>query len=310
MRRMCIRLWLAALLLAVNNASADPMDVINTDPTKLIGKKIIIITLDAADVRLLEPACVVPLTNGTPGKLWYHMVRDNPILNDPRYYILKDAISLHHFCRGQAAKIRYFKERDPVLKKRLLHEHMIGENVFMISHPEWLPKNWPYMKRMHLELGMARVLAKQNGEAVRSFEEALRLDPAYEEAHIAYADALISMGLKDKALAQVTEGLKHNPDTKALQRRYTKLGGKPPFPEPYRQATKPEVVTPVVAAPSGEHVQPAETVVESTPLAKQPMSETRATEAPATRTSPPPETVLPPGGANQNRDNPYCRFCP
>jgi len=104
---------------------------------------------------------------------------------------------------------------------------------YMVKHPEFLPVNWPHMKRMYLELGVARTLQKRPQIAIKDFYEALGLDPAYEQAHIALADAWTDLGQNKKALEQVSEGLRHRPDSKPLQRRFKKLGGNLPFPEPY-----------------------------------------------------------------------------
>jgi len=288
-------LLLAGLLVSMG-AQADPKAVINTDPSKLIGKPILFFKLDHTDVKLLEPACVVPLTNWGRGGQWFDMVRGHPILDDPRYGILKGADSLHHYCRGKAAEIRYFKERDPVMKKRLLEE-MVGEYVFMIGHPQYLPKNWPYMKVMHLELGKARMLEKNPAQAIRSFEQALSLDPAYDKAHIAYSDALTDMGQKAKALLQVTEGLRHNPDSRAIQRRYEELGGKSPFPEPYKKA-EPEIGKAAAEVP----VADADKASDAVPAVIQ--------AEPAPEPTTPPATAVPPAGASEKGNNPYCRFCP
>jgi tetratricopeptide (TPR) repeat protein len=292
-------LLLAGLLLSMGSAQAAPGVAINTDPSKLIGKTILFFKLDHMDAKLLEPACVVPLTNGGSGGQWFDMVRGHPLLDVPRYQILKGADSLHHYCRGQAAEIRYFKERDPVMKRRLLEE-MIGEYVFMIGHPQYLPKNWPYMKVMHLELGNARMLEKKPAQAIRSFEQALSLDPAYEKAHIAYTDALVDMGLKAKALAQVTEGLRHNPDSRGHQRRYKELGGKLPYPEPYKKAVQEDANAvpdePVAVPEKSQQIVPA--VTEAEPAAAPEQAKI------------PPEPLVSPENEKKNSKNPYCRFCP
>lgn len=292
-------LLLAGLMLSVAATQAAPVADINTDPNKLIGETILFFRLDHMDVKLLEPACVVPLTNGGQSQMWYDMVRNHPLLDDPRYAILRGADSLHHYCRGQAAKIRYFKERDAVMKKRLL-EYMVSEYTFMIDHPRYLQNNWPYMKIMHLELGNARMLEKKPAQAIRSFEQALSLDPAYEKVHIAYADALVDMGQKAKALAMVTEGLRHNPDTRGLQRRYKELGGKLPYPEPYKKvvqdATKAVPDQPAATLEKSQAVVPV--VTETEPATTPEQAKT------------PPEPLSLPENENKNSKNPYCRFCP
>jgi tetratricopeptide (TPR) repeat protein len=292
-------LLLASLLLTMGSAQAAPVASINTDPSKLIGQTILFFKLDHMDVKLLEPACVVPLTNGGQSQMWYDMVRNHPLLNDPRYAILRGADSLHHYCRGQAAKIRFFKERNSVMKRRLL-EYMVGEYIFMINHPQYLPKNWSYMKVMHLELGNARMLEKKSAQAIRSFEQALSLDPAYLKAHIAYTDSLVDMGLKAKALAQVIEGLRHDPDTKGLQRRYQELGGKLPYPEPYKKSV--QDAANAVSDESTVVPDKSQEIVPSVTEA-QPIAAPEQDKIPA-------EPLVSPENENKNSKNPYCRFCP
>lgn len=286
--------------LPLANLNAQTHNTINTDPNKLIGKTILFFKLDHADVQLLEPACVVPLTNGgNEVGMWYELTRNHPILNDPRYHILKGADSIHHYCRGQAAKIRYFRERDRFMQRRLLEE-MIGEYEFMINNPQWLPPNWPYMKIMHFELANAKILEKKPAMALQSYEKALSLDAGYEQARIGIIDVLTDLGRKNSALEHAAEGLRHNQNSKGLQRRYLALGGTMPYPEPYLQAHQ-SPSQPPPALP----LNPTETIQD--PMAGSEHRNSRISEDSFSEPAAAPTSVSPEIGTESN---PYCRFCP
>jgi tetratricopeptide (TPR) repeat protein len=130
------------------------------------------------------------------------------------------------------------------------------------------------------------------GEAAKDFNHALSINPKLLKPYLQIADMHVAGKSTTRALEIVTEGLRHIPDSKALQRRYLELGGKKPFPEPI--VTKvPEPVTSQTA-----DVAPiTERVVEPVPdLATPPVSESNIEAEPQ-----------PPIGTP---NNPYCRFCP
>lgn len=296
---------------------------INTDPNALVGQKIVFFTLDANDVKLLEPACVVSLTNPHVLKTaWPDIIKDNPILNNTEFHILHGTESLYHYCRGKAAKLRYYKERDRIMKNRLL-ESMVWEFSYMVNNPHYMPDNWPFMKTMYLELGMARMLENKAAPALQAFQNALTLDPSYEQAHISGTDAWIALGKQDKALLQATEGLAHNPDSKPLKRRYLKLGGKTPFPAPHEKPGTEAKGEP--SAQDAASAKPTEGQVTN--------NEARGHAAGGSSQDKPAEVAseaakdisrLPGAGAGADvtkdaaadqgqehpPNNPYCRFCP
>jgi tetratricopeptide (TPR) repeat protein len=176
---------------------------------------------------------------------------------------------------------------------------MIWEYKYMIEHSEYVPKSWAYLKVMHLELGNARMLEKKPAEAFHSYEAALRLDPGYERAHVAYVDLLKEIGKPAQALAQASEGIRHNPNSKPLKRRYRELGGKPPYPEPYKNTLQED------RAANDEPAQRPDRAKE-TDAATADTGHAVASEPPK-----PSLPVLDPAAAEpKNSANPYCRFCP
>ena len=143
-----------------------------------------------------------------------------------------------------------------------------------------------YMRaEVHLQKGKALRLGRQENKAVGEFMEAIKGNPKLDQAYVGLADIQAGNKKSGEALKTVTEGLRHAPDSKPLQRRYTELGGKLPYPTPIEpvpvdaQAVKPDASTP--RAP-----------VEST-------ADTPAAPAVA-------PVVQPKIGSPKN---PYCRFC-
>ena len=149
-----------------------------------------------------------------------------------------------------------------------------------------------YMRaEVHLQKGKALRLDRQENKAVGEFMEAIRGNPKLAQAYVELADIQAGNKKSGEALKTVTEGLRHVPDSKPLQRRYTELGGKLPYPTPIEPA---QVDT--------QAVKPDEDkAVASTPRAP--------VESPANTPAPPAaEPITPPKiGSPQN---PYCRFCP
>lgn len=68
------------------------------------------------------------------------------------------------------------------------------------------------LPRAHLHLGVVRLLAGDPGAALRSFAEALRLEPANPSALVCTAEALVEAGNPGKALAVVEKAMGDRPD--------------------------------------------------------------------------------------------------
>ncbi|MFZ5485091.1 MAG: tetratricopeptide repeat protein [Pseudomonadota bacterium] len=279
-----------ALLSGTVHAAGKGSPRINTDPMTLVGRTIKnFYVLSAQEAQMLEPVCVLVLGSGGPGLMWYDAVKGHPILNHPSYNMAQGAISLHHYCYGEVAKNRRFFETDP--KKRAFHvERMLDEYGFVINSTQYRNKHWPYLKKVLVEYGKAALLAKKLPDGITAFNQALKLDPAYEPAHIALAEAMLSMGNKDDALAQVTEGLKRIPESEKLQKRFLDYGGKLPYPEPY----------PKPAALAETQPTPTETPA--------------PTESAPSETAPTPpvlnEDEFKIGTVGEDPKRPNCRFCP
>lgn len=107
---------------------------------------------------------------------------------------------------------------------------------FMIRHKENkgdpIDQQYPTAQMYR---GMARVLQRDRTNALLDLSDAVLRNPGMLAAYIHLSELHSNMGNKQKALEYVTEGLKHQPSSKQLQRRYLKLGGKEPFPIPYQK---------------------------------------------------------------------------
>lgn len=249
--------------------------------------------VDIGDIKLIEPVCVLILAYEKRGDdnpslgYWYPQLKNSPLLDLPEYRMAKDASSLHHYCWAEVLRYRYYRETKAGVRRSLARA-ITGGYKFVIDHPEYLPKNWPYMAKMYVDYGKGLLLEKKPGEAVVAFKTAINLDPEYVLAYSALADVLVQDGQKSKAMESIVEGLKYRPESKPLRRRYEELGGKPPYPEPYPEAQ---------IEPKAEQSTAAPSAIEQTkPAPEGNVGEPAAGASEAAQTQP--------------KDNPYCRFCP
>lgn len=194
-----------------------------------------------------------------------------------------DFIHIHHYCAGLNFLNRSYgmsstKDRQGTLGGAL------REFDYVLTHasPEFYLRAEILMNR-----GVALSQLKRPGEAIANLNQAIEKNPQLPRAWMTLADMYDAQKQRAKALETVTEGLRHNPGTRSLQRRYTELGGKLPYPEPIKPEPPAQAATPPTAEPAASAAEPVET-------------------APA-QTTEVPETTAPKIGSPTN---PYCRFCP
>lgn len=192
----------------------------------------------------------------------------------------------HHYCAGSNFLNRYYKARTTQAKRFNLNNARTNFE-YMVKHAS---PSYSLMPDVYLGLGTVHMLSGQAGQAIAAFTKAIELNPRQPRAYNALADYYAKTNQTAKALETVTEGLRHNPDTRSLQRRYTELGGKLPYPAP--------IEPPQQAASPQESAPPA---LEAAPAPNVPTAEVRDTPAPAEAT---------PAPAIGSPTNPYCRFCP
>lgn len=301
----CLRLpllGLVAIMTQSNVPSAIAAEVFVPSKQGLIGKNIRGQAMTLSEANMLEPACIMIYSanvsiSGTD--VWYVKLRGNPVLDQPENQMAKGANSLHHYCYAELSMTRYYNARDAKEKKRHLLS-AYGDYTFITSHPEYLPKNWPFLPKMYAKLADAAAKMGHDQESIRAFLKAIEIDPRYELAYTGLSDLMVTKGSKAKALEFVKEGLRHNPDSKRLMRRYHELGGKRPYPTPHPVAEGPKVkIAPSengqtatqTAAPS----HPAQNTLQEGDMPSEPLSQEPSAADSQTLGSP---------------DNPYCRFCP
>jgi tetratricopeptide (TPR) repeat protein len=172
-------------------------------------------------------------------------------------------------------------------------ENAIDGCDYVLSHtkPDFFMR-----PEVHVQKGMALILAKRDYEAVEEFLLAIKGNPGLVKAYFELGRVQKRLGMKQEALKTVTDGLRFVPNSKALQSMYTELGGKLPYPEPLIKKTEPAVVTTVrVETPlDAPQVDVSGTATESSPPAEKPVDA-------ATLPPEPPKIGTP--------KNPYCRFC-
>jgi len=200
----------------------------------------------------------------------------------------------HHLCQGLNLINRYYKATSAYDRKYYLGASL-PEFGYMITHAE--PTS-SLMPEVYLGRGTALWKLGRNSEAIKDLLKALELNPKYPRTYATLVEFYMEKKLKAKALDTLTEGLKHIPDSKMLQRRYVELGGKKPFPDPYQPVATEEPAT-VKSGDDAAPVKPAEAANKKETGTQPVPREAETDSAPST-----PQPVI--GTPN----NPWCRFCP
>jgi tetratricopeptide (TPR) repeat protein len=202
----------------------------------------------------------------------------------------------NHTCYGINRLNRYYKSTNSRVGKAQL-ETALDDFNYSIGH---LKPDFKLMPEIYLYRGTTYKLLARNGEAAADFLKAISLDPKLARAYSELADVYASrMSRRDKALEIVTEGLRHNPQVKGLQRLYREFGGKLPYPEAAAEKTiAAEESKPVIKPETGPAVAPA------SEAATGQAADSAGSAAPA-GTAP---QVTP--AKIGSPKNPYCRFCP
>jgi len=149
----------------------------------------------------------------------------------------------------------------------------------------------------HVGKATALKLMGRKAEAATEFNKALNYKINSPEVYQALADHFYETGNKEKALEMSTEGLKRNPNSTGLKRRYTEFGGKLPYPEALAE-TIPGVETNVMVKPVDKS-EPSEAKGEA--ASDSPDPNKLSTIEPSPQAEP---------AKIGSPKNPYCRFCP
>lgn len=228
-----------------------------------------------AEYATLPPYCKVKVENPDPvaNKIWSDKFGG------------ENWGSMHHYCYGLNYLInRYYRARTPQDRA-----WMLGEAVSNISYTlKAATPGFTLLPEMHFNRGKALHLLGRDPEAISDWLKAKILNPEYVATYIALADYYAEIKQQGKALEIISEGLRHVPASKGLQRRYQELGGKRLFPQPYERPVEQNAASETKAATDTTAMD------KTTP-------DTKETETPKPAETKP--AIGMPG-------NPYCRFCP
>lgn len=199
----------------------------------------------------------------------------------------QNTMHMHHYCDG----LRFLNRAYAAMGNKTDMKYKAGRAIsgfnYVLEHTE---KNYVMRGEVHIGKAQALKLLGRKGEALAEFHNALKYDVSTPDAYQALADHYLETGNKSKALEMATEGLRRDPDSKGLKRRYTELGGELPYPEP-------------ILSTSTEKPQSLPEIVNDQPKVEA-VGVERANSVPAEAVSEIKEQKI------GSPTNPYCRFCP
>lgn len=199
-----------------------------------------------------------------------------------------DFMHIHHYCAGLNFLNRARGMASGNDKRGTLGAAMSNFN-YMLNNSS---AGFYLRPEILMNRGITFSMLDKGGQAIGDLLKSIQMDPGQPRAYITLAGLYQKQNNRTKALETVSEGLRHNPDTKSLRRRYTELGGKLPYPAPV-QAADAEAST-ANSTPTPVATHPAESGIAAPGV-------TPAT-APAVEPTAAPKIGSP--------KNPYCRFCP
>lgn len=227
------------------------------------------------EIKSMPPYCAARLNKESPQqyKHWENVLGP-------------DFLHTHHYCEALGYINRYYVANTAPDKAGML-QGAIGHLRYMVNHAS---PTYSLMPEIYLNRGQVFSLMKKDAEAIADMRKAFELNPKLARAYSMLADQYTQLNQRDNALKVVTEGLRHIPDSKTLQRLYVKLGGQLPYPEP----AAPQAATPVASPTESTAV---ETFPEPVPDA-------------ATKNNVPSDVQPAPKPKIGTPSNPWCRFCP
>jgi tetratricopeptide (TPR) repeat protein len=240
-----------------------------------------------------ETALLPPYCGGPGGGDWKAILGEARIWNN-------------HTCYGINRLNRYYKSRTAGERNYHLQTALQDFN-YSVDH---LPQTFPLMPEILYYRGMTHKLRGTPALAMADWQKSISLDKHYVKSIQELADLLAkNLGKPEQALEVVTEGLRDNPGVKSLQQRYTRYGGKLPYPEP-RVAIKPPQEGAPVAKGESEMAHAEKSDAEKA-KATAPAADAARTDAPSQQPdmgkAKEPSAAAPVMGTS---DNPWCRFCP
>lgn len=240
-----------------------------------------------AEIKALPPYCEARLKR-IPGQFEYWNKTLGP-----------DFIHTHHYCSGLAQINRYYRARTHQQKAYSL-QNANGALSYMVTNAS---PTYSLMPDVYLNRGLVLSLQGNNGGAIGDLKKALELNPKLVRAYTLLSDVQAKLKQKDEALAVVTDGLRHVPDSTVLQRVYKERGGKLPYPEPI----SPAAVAPVAPPPTRQEAETPEAEGTSKGAEQAPSSPTPDATGSGNG---PTDAQAPAAPKIGSPTNPWCRFCP
>lgn len=251
------------------------------------------------EFKVLPPYCWAKMkaAEGSPEKIMW------------RQSLGEDFVHVHHYCAALNFANRYYRERDAQSKKHWYNQAVDNYN-YMVNQAD--PK-FSLMPDIYYYRGQIQASSKNYPRAQLDLLKAIELNPGIPKSYSLLADIYVELKNAKKALEVVTEGLRHNPSSKSLQKAYTKFGGALPFPEPY-VTTKSEPPLPEQkgSAPSGAPASPSDEVKSDEKVVSPSVPPVTVDEGAKADKAQPPAPVKGDGkiGEVDKGKNPWCRFCP
>lgn len=205
----------------------------------------------------------------------------------------------HHWCDCVRFRFRAIKSLGNKDAFRFNLQEAIGGCDYVISHA---PHGSRLLPKVHVDKGRALKLRGDTGAAAQEFQLAISLDPAEVNAYSELSLLQEERSQQIAARETVALGLRNNPDSKLLQKRYLELGGKEPFPEPIARSTP--ALAPAPVLPEKPIEQPSSEVIDLEPA--EPVIAVEALQdSPEVDSQPAPDGRAAAEGVGRS-----CRFCP
>lgn len=133
---------------------------------------------------------------------------------------------MHHYCYALIHMMRGYRGG---LSKMEFKEAWGGAIEEIDYTLQFLSDNFVLMPEILLNRGRALVRLKRDEAAMESFRKSVQIKPDYWPPYLDMAEIFLNENNKDKAIEILREGLKHAPESVALSKRLSELGGKLPI---------------------------------------------------------------------------------
>lgn len=206
----------------------------------------------------------------------------------------------HHYCAGLNAMRLARQSRSDPNHQKYLYRTALSEFTYMFQHTA---RQSFMLAEVYYQGGLAEKSLGNRMQAIVNFDKSTELNPKYIPSYAEKAEMYASLKTKEqmkRALVIVTEGLRHNPDSKSLRRKYFEYGGKEPLPEPY----------PVAKSHPPENTQANAPAKESPTTVQSEMAPNAVSPKPAVPHDTKPGESTTSESTTGNPRSPWCRFCP